>query len=68
MGDTGSLTIGLIISAVILRIIIDSEMEEEGIGNLIVKALSPVIVPCFDAVRVIFVRIKERKEIISSGQ
>lgn len=63
MGDTGSLTIGLIISAVILRIIIDSEMEEEGIGNLIVKALSPVIVPCFDAVRVIFVRIKEKKKL-----
>lgn len=63
MGDTGSLTIGLIISAVILRIIIDSEMEEEGIGNLIVKALSPVIVPCFDVVRVIFVRIKEKKKL-----
>ena len=63
MGDTGSLTIGLIISAVILRIIIDSEMEEEGIGNLTVKALSPVIVPCFDVVRVIFVRIKEKKKL-----
>lgn len=57
MGDTGSLTIGMIICILSLRL-----MKCTGSGALdcngMVLAYSPLIVPCFDVVRVYIHRVR----------
>lgn len=63
MGDTGSLTIGLILSASALRIIAGEGDNVVGGENLAVVAFSPLIVPCFDVVRVVCIRIKAKKRV-----
>ena len=59
MGDTGSLTIGLILS--ILGIKLFTANPGELSFNPIVLAFSPLIVPCFDVVRVYMLRIRQHR-------
>lgn len=59
MGDTGSLTIGLILA--FLAIVVFNT-QDTGIGtdyNVFVMAVSPLMLPCFDVVRVFFHRIRK---------
>lgn len=59
MGDTGSLTIGLILSVLSIRLCnIDMAAEEP---NPAVVGLSPLLIPCFDVVRVYIHRIKAKR-------
>lgn len=56
MGDTGALTIGLYLSAFSLRV---SNIETMNDGfNPLVIAFAPLLIPCFDVVRVYLHRIK----------
>lgn len=58
MGDTGSLTIGLILA--FLTIVVFN-VPDAGIGknyNVFIMAVSPLMLPCFDVVRVFFHRIR----------
>ncbi len=58
MGDTGSLTIGLILA--FLAIVVFNT-PDDGVGkdyNVFVMAISPLMLPCFDVVRVFFHRIR----------
>lgn len=58
MGDTGALTIGLILS--ILGIQLYTSAPVDGVVNHpAVLAFSPLIVPCFDVVRVYLLRIRQ---------
>ncbi len=56
MGDTGSLTIGIILSVLGTKLF-DYDGDIEGV-NASVIAFSPLIVPCFDVVRVYLYRLR----------
>ena len=62
MGDTGSLTLGYTISFLVIHFCmpaIQSTVYESQI--LIIIAYSTLLVPCFDVIRVILVRLRNRK-------
>lgn len=59
MGDTGALTIGLFLSVLSLRM---CQLDTIGGGyNPAVVAFAPLLIPCFDVVRVYFHRLKARR-------
>lgn len=58
MGDTGALTVGLILSFMAIVVFnIPQESLPYGENNFIM-ALAPIMLPCFDVVRVFFHRIR----------
>lgn len=58
MGDTGSLTIGLLLVFLGLQTLVYSpETVPMFDTNVIIMALSPLIIPCFDVVRVFAFRL-----------
>ncbi len=59
MGDTGSLTIGMSICILSLKILNCTPSNIESYPNLFVIAFSPMIIPCFDVVRVYMHRIRK---------
>lgn len=60
MGDTGSLTIGLILGVLGTILYVHSDTAGFGINPAIV-AFSPLIVPCFDVIRVYMLRIRQHR-------
>lgn len=58
MGDTGSLTIGIMLVFLSIKIFNIDLNGMEGAGNLFILAIAPIIVPCFDVVRVFFHRVR----------
>ncbi len=65
MGDTGSLTIGLILSILAIRFSMYDESILHQIPDAIVIAFSVLITPVFDVVRVILHRMRFKKNIFS---
>jgi UDP-N-acetylmuramyl pentapeptide phosphotransferase/UDP-N-acetylglucosamine-1-phosphate transferase len=63
MGDTGSLTIGLILSMLSLRLVnVGSDFSGRPYdGNVLIVAVAPLLIPCFDVVRVYFGRVQRGK-------
>lgn len=62
MGDTGSLTIGMMICILSLRMIQKFPSDSVDIqSNPFILAYSPLIVPCFDVVRVYLHRVRKGK-------
>lgn len=59
MGDTGALTIGLLLSVMSLRICMLPVCNNNV--NAGAAAFAPLLIPCFDVVRVYFRRIRKRK-------
>lgn len=62
MGDTGSLTIGMMLCILSLRLcgcVYDGTFEP--MPNVFVLAFSPLIIPCFDVVRVYIHRVRNGK-------
>lgn len=60
MGDTGSLTLGIILCILSIEIIKESG-RAASLPNPIILAFSPLIVPCFDLIRVFIYRIRIKK-------
>lgn len=58
MGDTGSLTIGTVLAFLSIQVFNIDPAVQEIPGNLFVLAIAPIIVPCFDVVRVFFHRVR----------
>lgn len=58
MGDTGSLTIGTVLVFLSIQVFNINPVVQEIPGNLFVLAIAPIIVPCFDVVRVFFHRVR----------
>lgn len=58
MGDTGSLTLGLIMSFLLLRIMLTS-YQQHGTPGFVLVAISALLIPLFDVVRVAFHRIRK---------
>jgi UDP-N-acetylmuramyl pentapeptide phosphotransferase/UDP-N-acetylglucosamine-1-phosphate transferase len=64
MGDTGTLTIGTIISILSLRLVNTScnELYTTSISaNMLIVVASPLLIPCFDVVRVYMGRVRSGK-------
>ena len=60
MGDTGSLTLGFIMSFLLLRIMLTG-FEHEGRPGFILVAISALLIPLFDVVRVALHRIRKHR-------
>jgi UDP-N-acetylmuramyl pentapeptide phosphotransferase/UDP-N-acetylglucosamine-1-phosphate transferase len=60
MGDTGSLTIGIILCILSIEII-KAYGRDTSLPTPAVLAFSPLIVPCFDLIRVFIHRIRKKK-------
>jgi len=60
MGDTGSLTLGFIMSFLLLRIMLTG-FEQKGKPDFIIIAVSALLIPMFDVVRVAFHRIRKHR-------
>lgn len=58
MGDTGSLTMGLLLAVMVIRLSMYDPMKESIFPNAIIVALSLLIVPLFDVVRVVLHRLR----------
>ena len=60
MGDTGSLTIGLVLSFLAIKVFNIPDIEKiHGLNyNILVVAISPLMLPCFDVVRVFMHRVR----------
>lgn len=60
MGDTGSLTVGMILCLLSIKLVTQDPVEESFI-NPMVLAVTPLFVPCSDVVRVFLHRIRMGK-------
>ncbi len=60
MGDTGALTVGMMIAFLGIHLLQIEAPAQLGRMNMLVVAFSPLIVPCFDVVRVYGERISVR--------
>lgn len=58
MGDTGALTLGLMLSVLGIKLYNCDDESVVGINSAVV-AFSPLIVPCFDVIRVYMLRIRQ---------
>lgn len=58
MGDTGALTIGMILAYMSIVVTTISPTEIPGGENVIVLALAPIMLPCLDVIRVFMHRVK----------
>lgn len=61
MGDTGSLTVGMILSFIALNVTNIKTPDITTDYNQLVLAFSPLIIPAFDVVRVYFHRIRQHR-------
>lgn len=60
MGDTGALCIGFILTYLSVSLTLRPQLLESDLNSMVV-AFSPMLVPCFDVLRVFFGRIKAGK-------
>lgn len=61
MGDCGSMTLGLLCGLMGLRILSAGSAAQVTGANPAMLALAPIMIPCFDVVRVYFVRIMQHR-------
>ena len=60
MGDTGALTIGILLCFLALKLC-SHDVSEVHNANPLIMAFAPLIIPCFDVVRVFMGRIRRHK-------
>lgn len=58
MGDTGSLTIGMMLVFLTIEVFNIPESAVSVRSNLFIMAVSPLLLPCFDVARVFFHRVR----------
>lgn len=68
MGDSGSLTLGLILGFLSVRYAHYSPGIMEPVGNTLVIAVSPILIPMLDVMRVILVRARNRKPLFEADR
>lgn len=61
MGDTGALTLGMLMSFIALSITNIDSAEITGQYNKLVLAFSPLVIPAFDVIRVYFHRVRNHR-------
>ncbi|EGF51602.1 MraY family glycosyltransferase [Bacteroides fluxus] len=65
MGDTGSLTIGMLLAVMAIRLSMFDPVKERLLPGSIVVAFSFLMVPMLDVVRVVLHRMRKRKPLFS---
>ncbi len=60
MGDTGSLTVGMMLSFLSIKLAMCGCTDNMGNINPMVLAFSPIMIPCLDVVRVYWHRVRNR--------
>lgn len=60
MGDTGSLTIGTVLSFMCINVFEISPSRITEDYNMLILAIAPIMIPCLDVVRVFFHRIRHK--------
>ena len=68
MGDSGSLTLGLILGFLALQYIHYNLGEINPIGDTLIIAISPILIPMLDVMRVILSRAKNRKHLFKADR
>jgi UDP-N-acetylmuramyl pentapeptide phosphotransferase/UDP-N-acetylglucosamine-1-phosphate transferase len=68
MGDSGSLTLGFILGFLAVRYACYRPEVIRPIGNMLVFAVSPILIPMLDVMRVILVRLKKRKHLFKADR
>ena len=61
MGDAGSLTLGYVISFLIIHLCVSNSTSTERSNPYLVIAFSTILVPLLDVVRVVLRRLREHK-------
>lgn len=61
MGDAGSLTIGIIFSFLFVKLLMVEDVSSIENFNIFLLSLSPLMIPCFDVVRVVIHRLRNKK-------
>lgn len=61
MGDTGSLTVGMLLCFCCIRLTMCIPKDIAAMANPMVLAFTPLMVPCCDVVRVYFYRLRNKK-------
>ena len=62
MGDTGSLTLGYVISFLVIHFCMPAVQSTAYAGeSMIIISCSTLLIPCFDVIRVVLVRLRNRK-------
>lgn len=61
MGDTGSLTIGMMLCFLSIKLLLCAPDEGCDLPHPMVLAFSPLLIPCFDVVRVYLHRVRNGK-------
>ena len=61
MGDTGSLTIGFILSLLFVKLLNVESTSSITYSNQLLFIFSPLLIPCFDVVRVVIHRLRHHK-------
>ena len=61
MGDTGSLTIGILLSYLAIKLITSGNIPDIETNKVLVSAFAPLIIPCFDVIRVFIHRLKKKQ-------
>ncbi len=65
MGDSGSLTLGFLLSVFLLKLSMNNPQIAYYDGHRMIMAASFLVVPCFDVVRVVMVRMRQRKPLFA---
>jgi UDP-N-acetylmuramyl pentapeptide phosphotransferase/UDP-N-acetylglucosamine-1-phosphate transferase len=68
MGDSGSLTLGLVLGFLAIRYTCYQPNVITPVGNMLVIAVSPILIPMLDVMRVILVRLKKRKHLFKADR
>lgn len=68
MGDSGSLTLGFILGFLFVKFTMDNPYVMPFRKDSLLLSYTLLIVPCFDVVRVIFKRLRERKPIFQADK
>lgn len=61
MGDTGSLTLGLVLSYLVVALFVFERRDTGHISYLTFLSISALIIPMLDVIRVVLVRLKNKK-------
>lgn len=61
MGDAGSLTLGYVLSYLLIHMCKEHQLTEDSFNPYLVVAFSLVLVPCLDVIRVFLIRIRHKK-------
>ena len=68
MGDSGSLTLGFILGFLFVKFTMDNPNVMPFRKDSLLLSYTLLIVPCFDVVRVVFKRLRERKPIFQADK